>query len=254
MKKLVGLCVLVFSLTYAQENIESRWYTAGNDSQVEIYKSNGKYFGKIVYLKEPYFPHTIWPPQDAVGKLLLGREIFDVTKQKGDAEAEGKIYNPGDGKTYNARVIPEADSLTIKIKMTPVSISWKRISGSAESIAGTYMTEENDTKIEVTQIADRYKAKIIWMKKPEKINVPVTDIENPNEARRNIPLIGLLILKDFVYDAQKDMYSGGTIYNPDDGKTYYCTMKMLNNGSLEVKGSLDRWGVVGKKQIWKRVR
>ncbi len=61
---------------------------------------------------------------------------------------------------------------------------------------------------------------------------------------------------DFVYsfefNKENEKYENGNIYNPENGKEYYSSMKFNEDGSLTVKGSIDKSGFLGKKQIWKR--
>ena len=50
-----------------------------------------------------------------------------------------------------------------------------------------------------------------------------------------------------------DEYSGGTIYDPGNGKTYYCSFKVDGN-TLHVRGSLDKRGFLGRTMDWFRVK
>ncbi|MBO5818668.1 MAG: DUF2147 domain-containing protein [Bacteroidales bacterium] len=47
-------------------------------------------------------------------------------------------------------------------------------------------------------------------------------------------------------------YSGGSIYDPGNGKTYNCSMKVEGN-TLKVRGSLDKKGLLGRTMDWFRV-
>ena len=45
--------------------------------------------------------------------------------------------------------------------------------------------------------------------------------------------------------------SGGTILDPNNGKVYKCNISYNDKtGKLEVRGSLDKAGVIGRTQIW----
>ncbi|MGN0191790.1 MAG: DUF2147 domain-containing protein, partial [Candidatus Cryptobacteroides sp.] len=46
-------------------------------------------------------------------------------------------------------------------------------------------------------------------------------------------------------------YRGGTIYDPGNGKTYNCSMK-LEGDVLKVRGSLDKRGLLGRTMDWFR--
>jgi uncharacterized protein (DUF2147 family) len=50
-----------------------------------------------------------------------------------------------------------------------------------------------------------------------------------------------------------DEYSGGKIYDPSNGKTYYCSFKVEGN-TLHVRGSLDKRGFLGRTMDWFRVK
>ena len=76
------------------------------------------------------------------------------------------------------------------------------------------------------------------------------DFRNPNAALRTRPLIGANILSNFVRQAD-DSYKQGTIYNPEDGKTYRSEFKLKADGRLEVKGCV---GPFCQTQIWTPVR
>jgi len=54
---------------------------------------------------------------------------------------------------------------------------------------------------------------------------PVVDRENPNPNLRSRMLIGLQLLEGFTYIG-KNVWEKGTIYNPDNGKTYKCKMTL----------------------------
>jgi len=83
--------------------------TGAEKSQVQIYKANnGKYYGKIVWLKEPNKGGKPKVDDKNPDAKLLNRPIMgllilkDFTYNSGDNEwSDGTIYNPSSGKTYN---------------------------------------------------------------------------------------------------------------------------------------------------------
>ena len=71
-----------------------------NNCIIEIYKSGGKYYGKIVWSRRKH-------PLDVHGdgKSLLGRVILSGFVYDGDnTYTGGRIYNPRDGKTYSCKL------------------------------------------------------------------------------------------------------------------------------------------------------
>ena len=49
------------------------------------------------------------------------------------------------------------------------------------------------------------------------------------------------------------MWSGGRIYNPEDGKTYKCKLTLKDDNTLTVRGYVGLT-IFGKTQYWTRVR
>lgn len=61
--------------------------------------------------------------------------------------------------------------------------------------------------------------------------------------------IGMVLIKDFKLEDGKLV--GGTLYEPHEDKTYYGKISYnAKNNTLEVRGSLDRRGWLGRTQIW----
>jgi uncharacterized protein (DUF2147 family) len=69
-------------------------------------------------------------------------------------------------------------------------------------------------------------------------------VENPNSDRK-----GLVIVKDM--QAEDGILKGGTIYEPESGKTYYAKISYnKEDNTITLRGSLDKRGWVGRSQTW----
>lgn len=113
-------------------------------------------------------------------------------------------------------------------------------------ITGKWLSEDKEGITTIYENNGKYFGKITWLKNPnDEKGKPFTDTENPDKAKRNQPLIGLIILKDFYYKSNK--WEGGTIYDPESGKTYTCTMWLENTNTLKVRGY---WGLFYQTQTW----
>ena len=49
---------------YKADDILGIWFNEEKDAKVEIYKENGKYYGKVIWLNEPNEPATGLPKLD----------------------------------------------------------------------------------------------------------------------------------------------------------------------------------------------
>lgn len=65
------------------------------------------------------------------------------------------------------------------------------------------------------------------------------------------PVLGLPILRHVTRSAKTDDWAGGTILDPENGKTYRVRLRLLDNGKhLRVRGYL---GPFYRTQVWRRV-
>lgn len=78
------------------------------------------------------------------------------------------------------------------------------------------------------------------------------DVLNSDEALRTRPIEGMELIRGFKPDGS-NAWSGATIYNPEDGKTYSCKANLSKDGqTLKVRGYVGV-PMMGRTQIWKRV-
>jgi uncharacterized protein (DUF2147 family) len=125
------------------------------------------------------------------------------------------------------------------------------VSAQEEKVLGTWLNEEETSHIRVFKATNgNYYGKIEWLKEdPERL-----DIHNPEESKQSEPLLGLMILKEFEYNADKERWDEGTIYDPDNGKTYDCFMWFDGDfNTLYIKGYVLGMKFIGRETIWKRV-
>jgi len=118
------LIITSFSAVNAQE-ILGKWKTIDDEtgeekSVVEIYTSNGKYYGKIIKLfREPdQNPDPICdkcPSDDPRYKeKVIGMEIIKDLEKDGDEYVNGTVLKPDEGKIYKCKIWIEEDKLKIR--------------------------------------------------------------------------------------------------------------------------------------------
>ena len=118
----------------------------------------------------------------------------------------------------------------------------------SDAILGKWLSGDGDGKVEIYKSGNTYYGKITWLKEPyEENGKPKVDDENPDKAKRNQPIIGLVVLKDFKF--KEGFWQDGTIYDPKNGKTYDCEMWLDGNNTLKIRGY---WYFVYRTEDWKR--
>lgn len=125
-------------------------------------------------------------------------------------------------------------------------------SQNKDAIVAKWVNSTGEAHLEITKRSEKYFGKIVWLKDPkdEKGNIK-TDYQNPNPSLRSKPIIGLEILKDFIYEDGK--WTDGNIYDPKSGKTYSCTMTIKPNGDLSMRGYIGI-SLIGRSELWKKVK
>lgn len=88
-------------------------------------------------------------------------------------------------------------------------------------------------------------AKLLIVRK----NYPQTDVNNPDPAKRNFPLLGMQILSGFF--VKGDRWEQGRVYDPASGKSYRSNLRLEADGSLKVSGCV---AFVCRSQRWTRAR
>jgi uncharacterized protein (DUF2147 family) len=139
----------------------------------------------------------------------------------------------------------------------PLSVSLS-FAADEDKILGLWKTPGNDCKIEIFKGGIKYCGRIVWLKEPlypaddvgGMAGRPVVDRENPNPNLRSRPLIGLQLIEGFTYIG-KNVWGKGTIYDPDNGKTYKCKMILSDPNRLEVRGFIGI-PLLGATSIWTR--
>ena len=122
----------------------------------------------------------------------------------------------------------------------------------AQDVIGKWKLEDGSAIVEVYKQGDVFNGKIVWLENPtEDDGTPAVDNNNPDPKLRSRQLIGLNMLSNLKKDGGE--YSGGSIYDPGNGKTYNCSMK-VEGDVLKVRGSLDKRGFLGRTMDWHRVK
>jgi uncharacterized protein (DUF2147 family) len=123
------------------------------------------------------------------------------------------------------------------------------VKAQSDRIEGFWFNDIKDAKIQIYKATDgKFYGKIVWLKDPVKNGKPKVDEKNPKAILQKHPLNGLVILKGFHKDGDK--YTDGTIYDPENGKTYDCKMS-YNGKKLSIRGYIGI-SLLGRTTVWER--
>lgn len=124
---------------------------------------------------------------------------------------------------------------------------------AADDITGTWLTPGDDAaKISIYKSGGKYYGKITWLQVPVKNGKPRVDENNADVSRRNDPIIGMVLVKDFVWDPEDEEWDSGRVYDPKSGNTYSGYLKLIDKDRLKLRGFIGI-SLIGRTEYWARV-
>ena len=123
-----------------------------------------------------------------------------------------------------------------------------------DKLIGVWEPSNGRARVKIEKVANKYYGKIVWLKEPNdpQTGQPKLDKNNPDEKLRTVPLKGYRLLKDFIY-AGSGEWKEGTIYDPENGNTYNCIIKMKDDNTLDIRGYIGL-SAFGRTDVWKRLQ
>jgi len=110
---LCGALIFLNSSAFAQtsDNILGVWLTQEQKSKIEIFKKGDKFFGKVIWLRDPLNDEgqpkvdKNNPDESMIKRPIMGLEILQNFEfDDKDMWEDGKIYDPTNGKTYSCQM------------------------------------------------------------------------------------------------------------------------------------------------------
>lgn len=123
----------------------------------------------------------------------------------------------------------------------------------SDAILGVWESGSGKARVKIDKAGEKFTGRIVWLREPNNDEgKPKTDKNNPDEKLRSTPLLGYRMLRDFQYKGGKT-WEEGTIYDPENGSTYSCIIKMTDENTLDVRGFIGV-SLFGRTDVWKRVQ
>ena len=132
------------------------------------------------------------------------------------------------------------------------------VAGDGDGVLGVWLTDKAEAHVEIFKQKDKYCGKIAWLKEPlipegdENAGKPKTDHLNPDPKKRNGPILGMQFLNGFVYKGE-NVWTGGTVYDAESGKTYKAKMTLKDKNTLHLRGYVG-FSLLGRTTVWTRVK
>lgn len=122
-----------------------------------------------------------------------------------------------------------------------------------DKILGIWLVGNGNAKVKIEKVGKKFHGKIVWLKVPnDSKGKPKIDVNNPDESLKSKPIVGLSLMKDFVYEGG-NVWKDGSIYDPESGKSYSCKITLTDANTLEVRGYVGV-SLFGRTDTWTRVK
>ncbi|MDP2337470.1 MAG: DUF2147 domain-containing protein [Bacteroidota bacterium] len=126
---------------------------------------------------------------------------------------------------------------------------------AAQKIAGIWWNDTKTSKIEVKEENGKFIGTVIYINPEKYVNgEPEKDSKNPDAKLRSRSRLGLQILSGLKFNASDKEWQGGSIYDPDNGKTYDCFAWFDKDPNvLYLKGYVAGIKWLGRSTTWTKV-
>jgi uncharacterized protein (DUF2147 family) len=132
------------------------------------------------------------------------------------------------------------------------------LGSNGDAILGVWNTRDRDTRFEIYKCGTQYCGKISYLREPNHspankeglAGLPRLDTHNPDPRLRNRTLVGLPLLEGFRYMGN-NLWEGGKIYDPEDGRKYGCKIWLEGKSRLKLRGYLGI-SLFGRTETWVR--
>ena len=132
-------------------------------------------------------------------------------------------------------------------------LTWAGAAFAQATPAGLWKTVDDETKAEkslvrISDNAGAFSGRIEKLLDPSKQD---SKCDKCDGARKDQPISGMTIIEGVKKHADEAYWDGGTILDPNNGKTYKLRLTLKDGGkALEVRGFI---GFFYRNQTWQRV-
>jgi uncharacterized protein (DUF2147 family) len=138
--------------------------------------------------------------------------------------------------------LPE-EIMKLKIALAAAVLASLSLPVHAQDATGTWLTASGETRVRIAPCGGNVCGTIVWVKE-----AGAKDVNNPNAAQKSRNLVGVNMIS---MKPAGDKKWSGSLYNPQDGKTYSGTLTQNDANSLSLSGCVA--GIFCRSQTWTRV-
>ncbi|WP_192350052.1 DUF2147 domain-containing protein [Algoriphagus sp. Y33] len=124
----------------------------------------------------------------------------------------------------------------------------------SDKLIGVWESVDSDPKLkfEFYKSGDKYFGKLLHASNmyEEDGKTPKKDFKNPDEKLRDRSRYGITNITNLTYEDGE--YTGGKLYNPEEGRSYSVMVKLTSANEMDFRGYVG-FSLLGKTMKFKRV-
>lgn len=121
-----------------------------------------------------------------------------------------------------------------------------------DKIVGIWETGSGKARVKIIKSGNYYYGRIVWLREPNnEEGKPKVDKNNPDESKRQAPLLGMRMLAGFEFKGS-NLWEDGTIYDPESGSTYNCKINLEDDNTMNIRGFIGI-SAFGRTDMWKKL-
>ena len=113
----------MLSISVQSQDILGKWKTVDDETGsnkciIDIYEENGKVYGKVIEILEPFDKNTLCEDceGDKKDKPILGMVIINDLEKHGDQYKNGTIFDAENGKEYKCRIVLNEETGELQVR------------------------------------------------------------------------------------------------------------------------------------------
>jgi len=178
---------------------------------------------------------------------LMGTEHPDYQARVADVAERGRTRGRPPAGTATSKAV----TLLLAVAFTGITLGGARAEPRPD-ITGRWATQGFGSIVEFAPCAGAEETmcgRLLWLwEANDGSGRSRTDRNNPDRTLRSRPLVGVVIVQGLLETAP-GVWTGGAVYNPDDGRTYSGEIH-FRNGALELRGCA--LAIFCQTQTWHR--
>jgi uncharacterized protein (DUF2147 family) len=215
----------------------SKKFSSNQVSKISIQMKYSIFLLALIFSFSTVFAQTSQPP---TAKKSSTQQVTPSTQKTTPQKQPTNTVTPSNQKNSVTPVKPSV----IPPKATPAT--------TPKDITGYWLTANKATIIQFYKAGDVYQGKIVWTRNKDKNGKPLTDVNNPDKAKRKNQIVGTQMVSNLKYNAKTKYYEGGKAYLPQTGKTYNCKARLIKSGDAMEVTAMAGMSLMSKTLTWTR--